>query len=668
MDVQGHIPRAWTTAVCLVTLALIAFSGETSGNRIANAITPSPTATPHKRLCEPFPDRLIDEFIAAYNERDLEALESLVSVSSIEDAAAGAYVGDARFAGVADWAQAGWDEDERMNLTGYLVHPKKPTLGMSVVRRSSKLAARGIESIVTTFDAVRSGCSLVSLELSGPVQSKHRPCAFYEEFAEIDDVQASEPQPCRDGSGDYARTHNVLAWTGDRALIWGGDRGGPFTYPDTVRGGLSFDPISKRWTPFPSPKLPDLHAQAGFWTGQEMIVFGSRVRGKPSTWVGAFDPISKTWRAIDFPWKSWSGYEGVWTGHELILWGGANNFERPRRRGAIYNPATDTWRETSPAPGSGRGEHGAIWTGSEMVVWGGSNNKTDLVTGLAYNPVTDAWRKTAPAPLSARVWLPLVWTGQEMIAWGGSSYSRNRADGAAYDPALDSWRKLPPAPLSARHYHSMTWTGSEVIVFGGYDYHRSFRDGAAYNPATNSWRRIPRAPISQRCCHTATWTGETMIVYGGSRDLGDMALGDGGLYNPTTDRWRRVVPSLRPECGVVELTGDDYETEITPSSGPPGTVVRVSGPTVRGEDGRWAPADRLEMWWNTEFPDRKRPIDPGLVVKLVEVEDMERCRFTAAFRVPDVAPGAFVISKHTWENRPSRGYGTDPYHLFIVTP
>ncbi|MDQ3955143.1 MAG: hypothetical protein M3285_06310, partial [Actinomycetota bacterium] len=326
------------------------------------------------------------------------------------------------------------------------------------------------------------------------------------------------------------------------------------------------------------------------------------------------------------------------------------------------------WRKTSPAPGLGRSQHGAIWTGSEMVVWGGSNNKTDLATGLAYNPTADTWRKTAPAPLSAREWMPLVWTGKEMIAWGGSSYSRNRADGAAYDPVLDSWRKLPPAPLKARHYHSMTWTGSEAVVFGGYDYHRSFRDGAAYNPDTNSWRRIRRAPISQRCCHSATWTGKTMFVFGGARELGDMALGDGAIYNPATDHWRRVVPSIRPDCGAVELTSDEYGVTVERSSAPPGSVVRVFGTTLRAEDGRWTPADRLEVWWNAEFPDRGRPIDESPVEKLVEIEDMERCDFAAAFRVPDVDPGAYAISAFVWDDPPSEGYGVFlPPELFMVT-
>jgi hypothetical protein len=45
------------------------------------------------RLFQPFPHRLIDDFIAAYNERHLDTLENLVDVDQIEDVVAAAYAG-----------------------------------------------------------------------------------------------------------------------------------------------------------------------------------------------------------------------------------------------------------------------------------------------------------------------------------------------------------------------------------------------------------------------------------------------------------------------------------------------------------------------------------------------------------------------------------------------
>ena len=49
--------------------------------------------------------------------------------------------------------------------------------------------------------------------------------------------------------------------------------------------------------------------------------------------------------------------------------------------------------------------HTAVWTGSEMIVWGGNTGSHFLNTGGRYNPSTDSWTATtttnAPAARSA---------------------------------------------------------------------------------------------------------------------------------------------------------------------------------------------------------------------------------------------------------------------------
>jgi hypothetical protein len=77
----------------------------------------------------------------------------------------------------------------------------------------------------------------------------------------------------------------------------------------------------------------------------------------------------------------------------------------------------DTWTATGGAP-LGRSGHTAIWTGSEMIIWGGANVST-LNTGGRYNPSTDTWIVTstinAPDPRGSHT---AVWTGTQMIVWG----------------------------------------------------------------------------------------------------------------------------------------------------------------------------------------------------------------------------------------------------------
>ena len=113
----------------------------------------------------------------------------------------------------------------------------------------------------------------------------------------------------------------------------------------------------------------------------------------------------------------------VWTGAEMVIWGGG-----PGRfnTGSRYNPVTDTWHSTnnSSAP-DGKNQHTAVWTGMEMIVWGGcdrsrSEHSCQSSDGARYNPVTDRWVATSLAGVpTARISHTAVWTGTEMIVWGG---------------------------------------------------------------------------------------------------------------------------------------------------------------------------------------------------------------------------------------------------------
>ena len=502
---------------------------------------PSPTA---RGLCQPFPDRLIDDLLSAYNGRNLEGLETLVKASDVVDIVAAAYADESSFDDVETWAQANWDVGDRMKNVGYgAFHPTKEGFQMMLTRSSAMLRQHGIARVSVALNAISAGCTIESLETSGPVQAEGEPCAFYDAFEHVSDISSTEPRECVDGSADHARSDAIATAAGERIVVWGGHRGGHFTFGDIAMDGLSFDPASRRWMSIEPPDLPAFRPEVGVWTGTEVIVIGGASRRPYRVLGAAYDPRARSWRPIDVPMR-WGGFEGAWTGRELLLWGGPSQSEDPRRDGFLYDPAADTWRKTSPAPISGRWSHSVVWTGSELIVWGGGNARSDLAEGAAYNPATDAWRRLPPAPLSPRQWMPLTWTGNEVIVWGGSSVSRNVANGAAYSPATNAWRKLPPAPLRGRHYHSAVWTGSEMIVFGGYNYRRSFADGAAYDPVRDNWRKLPRAPIKPRFVHAAVWTGDRMFIFGGTWDFGHIALGDGALYDPVSDTWRRVVPRV----------------------------------------------------------------------------------------------------------------------------
>ena len=190
--------------------------------------------------------------------------------------------------------------------------------------------------------------------------------------------------------------------------------------------------------------------------------------------------------------------------------------------GKATSEAAGSWRPMSAGPLSGRSSV-PVWTGREMVVWGGGSCKANpcqgdnvqpLADGAAYDPAADTWRRIAPSPLSARSDALTVWSGKEVLVWGGESWTEAFADGAAYDPATDRWRPLAAGPLKARIGFAHAWTGKEVLMWGGTPgtFNNYFADGAAYDPAGNRWRALPTT--SGRLAE-GVWTGQELLVWGG---------------------------------------------------------------------------------------------------------------------------------------------------------
>jgi len=95
--------------------------------------------------------------------------------------------------------------------------------------------------------------------------------------------------------------------------------------------------------------------------------------------------------------------------------------------------------------------------------------------------------------------------------------------------------------------------------------------------------------------------------------------------------------------------------------------VVLSGPTFRGEDGRFFPS-RLEVWFNTKVPTSQvpnaEPIAPGPILRLATVREMERCTFSTHLTVPHVGPGRYKITVFVFHEG---GYGWWLPHFLTVT-
>jgi N-acetylneuraminic acid mutarotase len=304
------------------------------------------------------------------------------------------------------------------------------------------------------------------------------------------------------------------------------------------------------------------------WTGTEMIIWGGFNGSTYLNSGGRFDPTTGTWTptsTINAPFAR-TGHSAVWTGSEMIVWGGMGyGTNDETNTGGRYNPMTDTWWPLSTAGSpQARRSHSAVWTGSEMIVWGGVGGALDLNSGGRWNPVTDTWGPIADAgaPI-ARFDHTAVWTGARMIVWGGY-HDVNEVhpldSGGEYDAGANTWTatEVVDAP-SGRGNHSAVWTGSEMIVWGGWN-GMPLDSGSRYDPATGTWLPTAMTGAPQaRAGHGAFWTGAEMILWGGGGGtFGAQGLDTGGRFDPTADAWSPTSTLNAPEGrggGTVVWTG-----------------------------------------------------------------------------------------------------------------
>lgn len=305
------------------------------------------------------------------------------------------------------------------------------------------------------------------------------------------------------------------------------------------------------WSAGNTASAPTARAEhTAVWTGAEMIVWGGLTDPNTATATGArYNPAANSWSPVattGAP-SARRAHTAVWTGNTMIVWGGhVPNLGYPGS-GASYDPTTNAWApvNTDDAPENGfRGFHTAVWTGEEMIVWGGDGPGTAKFTGGRYNPDTDTWitfgADVEEFPPSQNT--TLVWTGAHLLIWGGSQGLSQL--GGRFELATGQWTPMSqenePVP---RDSPSVIWTGTEAIYWGGEETGAgtaSLNSGGRYNPTTDSWSPLSSSGMNARDGHSAVWTGDEMIVWGGREAATDTPFGDGARYDPATDTWTPV--------------------------------------------------------------------------------------------------------------------------------
>jgi len=314
------------------------------------------------------------------------------------------------------------------------------------------------------------------------------------------------------------RSNGMFAWTGTELLIWGGFDG--TGYPVD---GARYNPETQVWTPMSTTGAPSARVQAAaVWSGTELIIWGGLnfLTDVYFTDGARYNPQTDTWTAmstVGAPSARYS-FTAVWSGTEMIVWGGRSNFLF--NTGARYNPTSDTWTAmTTVGAPAARHTHSAVWAGNQMIVWGGLTGAVHLSTGARYTPSPESWTPMtlANAP-TGRFGHAALWTGNSMLIWGGNRTNQLLSSGGIYTISPESWTTMSTlnAP-AARMYPLAVWSGTEMLMWGGFTFGSVIAEGGIWS--NNSWS--PMSTFNEpaaRYSHSGVWTGDKLLFFGGITD------------------------------------------------------------------------------------------------------------------------------------------------------
>lgn len=206
--------------------------------------------------------------------------------------------------------------------------------------------------------------------------------------------------------------------------------------------------------------------------GGYIYTYGTNNASPFESIIARYDPLTNAWQKLNnLPTGLLASKDRptvLWTGTELLIWGGNGATD-----GYRYNPISNSWTTMSAinAP-TARNFYLSCFTGTELLIWGGldATNGTALNTGFRYNLAGNSWNgmttTNAPGFLFGAA---CVIDGNAMYVYGGSSSNVYSNKMNRYDLVTNTWTQNTPAgtAVPVRSNANMMSAGGFIYMFGG---------------------------------------------------------------------------------------------------------------------------------------------------------------------------------------------------------
>lgn len=275
-----------------------------------------------------------------------------------------------------------------------------------------------------------------------------------------------------------------------------------------------------------------------------------------------YDPASQTWTVTLQPLVTGRGDHTATlltnptckaaANCKVLVAGGVDSHGQDALYGELYDPASNTWSNTTGQLVKPRSYHTAtlLQDGRVLLVGGVSANSNVLRSAETYDPATGVWTATGlPATPRYSHTATLLNDGRVLVV-GGFDGTTTLATAEIFDPTIapnGAWSLLtgPNSTLAAaRFLHTATLlnTGQptdKVLVVGGLN-SGDVSSAELFDPALGTWTTTGNLGIA-RFGHIATLMtsgpaiGQVMVMGGGNASSPNLSSVE--LYNPTNGQW-----------------------------------------------------------------------------------------------------------------------------------
>jgi hypothetical protein len=280
------------------------------------------------------------------------------------------------------------------------------------------------------------------------------------------------------------------------------------------------------------------------WTGEEMIVWGGKpiLEGLPTLVDGAvFNPETGAWRTIaSFPLFPPKATRAIWADNEMLVVNIENVYG--------YDPVTDSWRLVADGVSIPQSQDQISYSNGKLYVWFASAQLRvlDVATGV--------WEAVAtPTPDGAhadRYFQALRFAGDRVFA---VIVPGSRGSGKDYWELRDGmWSALPSVSLAAENYaddslaNQAAGAGGELVIW-----QEEQHPVKAYSPESGEWKDLPTIPLGGA-------EGPDGPIYVDANHFMVPRWGEGAIYSAKTESWTPVTLPGGGGDGEIIWTGTEF--------------------------------------------------------------------------------------------------------------